>query len=43
MDGYCECGAPGELMLDPYALNVNGEEIPVILCDDCAQNRFDDT
>lgn len=42
MDGYCECGAPGDLILDSFALEVTGEEIPVIMCPDCAQERADD-
>jgi hypothetical protein len=43
----CEdCGVQNETVeecLDPGALEVDGEEIEVMLCEDCYQQRCDET
>lgn len=43
VDDACErCGADGAPVIDPYALEIDGEEIEVVLCGDCYQERCDD-
>jgi len=40
----CElCGKPGERVIDPYQADVDDIEAEMVLCDDCLQNRRDDT
>jgi hypothetical protein len=39
------CGKDSEDVvecLDPYALEINDEEVEVVLCPDCLQDRADD-
>jgi hypothetical protein len=43
-DGTCEfpeCERPGELIIDPYALEITDETVPVILCEDHEQEAID--
>lgn len=43
-DGQCQFPAyerPGELMIDPYAREIGGEDVPVILCEEHEQEAFD--
>lgn len=42
VDETCECGAEGELVIDPYAQEIYGVEERMVLCDDCYQDRCDD-
>lgn len=42
VDDICGCGAPGQLVVDPYSLDVCDEVVHMVLCDDCYQARVDD-
>lgn len=43
VDDACErCGGDGVPVIDPYALELDGVEVRVVLCGDCLQERCDD-
>lgn len=43
MSNQCErCGADGEPVIDPYALDLDGVELRVVLSGRCLQARCDD-
>ena len=45
MNGICEidgCDQPGRLVEDPYALEIEGETVPVILCEKHLEELHDE-
>ena len=41
VDEACEvCGAPGDLVVDPYQLDVYGKSVLMVLCDYHLSSRY---
>ncbi|MET8278334.1 hypothetical protein [Micromonospora sp. NPDC005174] len=42
VDDTCQrCGDPGTWQIDPYAAEIENEEVMICLCGDCLQERYD--
>jgi hypothetical protein len=39
---FCACGVAGNVGPDPYSSDVDNDDEPCILCDECAETRRDD-
>ena len=41
VDETCDCGQPGQLVVDPYTADLYDEVEMVVLCDDCYRDRLE--